>query len=259
LKTKKLKVLALILLTATLLIPALSAISTVKAATTTTLALYTTLGLSSVKANGTTLTAGSNTLTSGDTYTFTATPDSGWKFVCFDYAAASGALSSTNNPYSNVISAACSLEAVCIPSTNTTGTTSGSGASTITLFASAGGTTSPAVPSADVFTGTSISGTIGTATSITETPGTGYTFLCWVTQCSSANNYYTSSTLSYKPLTSGVAIEPLWVYGTTVTLPTPTPTPTKIVEYSSLAAVVVAAALVAAALATFVYAKKSRK
>lgn len=259
-KTKKLKVLAMIILTSALLILASSAsISTVKAQSTTTLFLYTTLGSSSVSANGTALTAGSsNTLTSGDTYTFTATPDSGWTFVCFEYASAAGAVGSTKNPYSTVVSSACSLEAVYIPTSNATGTTSGSGSSTITLFATAGGTTSPAGST----TGASISGTIGTATTLTETPSSStYTFLCWVTQCSSSDNYYTTSTLSYKPLTSGVAIEPIWIPASfTLTLPTPAPsvTPKPTPEYSSAALIAIVAALVALAAATVVY-KKTRK
>lgn len=257
-KPKNLKVLAMIILTSALLILASSAsVSTVKGATTTTLFLYTTLGSSSVSANGTTLTAGgSNTMTAGDTYTFTATPDSGWKFVCWDYAAASGAVGSTNNPFSQVISAACSLEAVYIPTTNATGTTSGSGSSTITLFTSAGGTSSPAGST----TGTAITGTIGTATTLTETPSSSvYTFLCWITQCSSANNYYTSSSLSYKPLTSGVAIEPIWVVtSANISLPTPAPTPKPTPEISSAMVAVLALALVATAFGTYAY-KKAKK
>ncbi|HMK94134.1 MAG TPA: hypothetical protein VK536_01915 [Candidatus Limnocylindrales bacterium] len=259
-KTKKLKVLAVILLTSTiLLLTAGVSIPSVKATTTTTLFLYTTLGLSSVTANGTTMTPGaSTTLNSGNTYQFKATASTGWQFVCFVYADKTGPAGSTLNPYSKVISNPCSLEAVFIPTTNTTGTSSGTGASTLTLFASGGGTTSPAVPSTDISSGLSISGTIGHTTTITETPGTGYTFLCWVVQCTSANNYYTSSTLSYTPITSGAAIEPIWV-PTSSAITLPTPTPTKIAEFSSLMVIILAAALVATALGTYAYAKRAKK
>jgi len=245
----------MILLTSTLLIlTAGVSIPSAKATTTTTLFLYTTLGTSSVTANGTALKGGAeNTLNSGNTYSFTATPTSGWKFVGFDYAAASGSVGSTKNPFSEVISAGCSLEAIFIPTTNTTGTSSGSGASTITLFASAGGTTSPAVPSADISSGLSISGTIGHSTTITETPGTSYTFLCWVTQCSSASNYYTSTTLSYTVLTSGVAIEPIWVPTSSgITVPV-------INEFSAAVVAFLAIALVASALGAYAYTKKAKK
>ena len=251
---KNLKVLAMILLTSTLLIlTAGASVPNVKAQTTTTLFLYTTLGSSSVTANGTALTPGAeNTMTAGDTYSFTATASTGWKFVCWDYAAASGAVGSAMNPYPIVISAACSLEAVFIPTTNTTITPSGSGSATITLFDSAGGTTSPTGSTS----GASVSATIGHSSTMTETPGSSYTFLCWVTQCSSGNNYYTSSTLSYTPQTTGVAIEPLWVVTSSgVTLPTPAPT---IDEFSSLMVVVLAAALVATAFGTYAYTKRAK-
>ena len=253
---RKLKVLAMILLTSTLLIlTAGVSIPSAKATTTTTLFLYTTLGTSSVTANGTAMTGGaSTTLNSGNTYQFKATASSGWQFVCFVYADKTGAVGSTLNPYSKVISNPCSLEAVFIPTTNTTGTSSGSGAATLTLFASGGGTTSPAGATG----GASISAVIGHTSTITETPGTGYTFLCWVVQCSSASNYYTSSTLSYTPITTGAAIEPIWV-PTSSAITLPTPTPTKIDELSSLMVVIVAAALVATALGSYAYAKRKKK
>jgi len=258
LNTKKAKVLAMILLTSTLLILAVSAnVPNVKAATTN-LVLYTTLGMGTVSANGTALTAGSagNPLTSGDTYTFTQTASSGFQFIGWAYADASGPTGTNTASYSKVISQACSLEALYVPSTNTTATPSGSGASTITLFATAGGETSP---KGTPFTGASVSGVIGHSTTITQTPGDGYTFLCWVVQCSS-NNYYTSSTLNYTPTESGAALEALWIpTGSGITLPStgPTPTPTKVDEFSTVMGAVLAVALVAAALGTFAY-KKSR-
>jgi hypothetical protein len=256
-KRKNIKVFAMILLTSTLLILASSAsISTVKAATTTALFLYTTLGTSSVTANGTALTSGASaSLNTGDTYQFKATASSGWQFVCFVYADKNGPVGSTNNPYSRVISNACSLEAVFIPTTNTAGTPSGSGATTLTLFASAGGTTTPA----GTTSGASVSATVGHATTITETPGNGYTFLCWVVQCTAENNYYTSSTLSYTPLsTSGAAVEALWV-PTASAITLPTPAPTKIDEVSSAMVAILAVALVASVIGTFAYTKKAKK
>jgi hypothetical protein len=258
LKTKNLKVLAMILLTTTLLILASGAsISTVKAATTQNVVLYTTLGASSVTANGTAMTlGGSNTFTSGNTETFVVTPSSGYKFLCWVYADASGPVASTAASYSKVISATCSLEAVCVPTTNTTATTSGSGAATLTVFATSGGQTDPA----GAITGASVKGTIGSSTQFTETPGTGYTFLCWIVQCAS-NNEYTSSTLNYVPTSAGAAVEAIWVpTSSSVTLPpitTPTPTP-KVDEISTAMAAIVVAALAVAALGTFAY-KKSRK
>jgi hypothetical protein len=263
LNTKKLKVIAMILLTSTLLILASAAsVPNVKAATTTTLVVYTTLGGASsgaVDANGTAMVMGSagNALTTGDTYTFTATAASGFQFIGWAYADASGPTGTTSASYSKVISAACSLEAIFVPTTNVTATTSGSGAATLSLFSTAGGTTYPA----GSLTGASVSATIGSSTEITQTPGSGYTFLCWVVQCAS-NNEYTSSTLNYVPTSSGAAIEAIWVPTSSgITLPTlsPTPTPTKVAEFPSAVIVIAALALVAVAFGTIAYTKKARK
>jgi hypothetical protein len=263
LNTKKLKVIAMILLTSTLLILAASAASipNAKAATTTTLVVYTTLGGASsgaVDANGTAMVMGSagNPLTSGDTYTFTATAASGFQFIGWAYADASGPTGTTSASYSKVISQACSLEAIFIPTTNTTATPSGSGAATISLFATAGGETTPA----GSLTGASVSATIGTPTTITQTPGTGYTFLCWVVQCSS-NNYYTSPTLNYTPTESGAAAEALWIPTSSgITLPSTSPTPTPTVpEFPAVTIALIAVALVAVAFGTVAYTKKARK
>lgn len=262
--TKKLKVLAMIILTSTLLILASAAsFPSVKAATTSSLVVYTTLGGASsgaVMANGTAMVMGSagNPLTTGDTYTFTATAASGYQFLGWAYADASGSAGTTSASYSKVISQACALEAVFVPTTNVTATPSGSGASTMSLFATEGGTTSPT----GQLDGAAVSGTIGTAQTFTETPGDGYNFLCWVVQCGQ-NNYYTSSTLSYTPTSSGAAIEALWVptdSGITLTSTTPTATPTSTVpEFSAAITVIIAAALVAAAFATIAISKKARK
>ena len=262
-KTKNLKVLTMILLTSTLLILAASATSvpSVKAATNQTLVVYTTLGGASsgaVKANGTAMTAGStgNSLISGDTYSFTATAASGFKFLCWVYADKSGPVGSTSATFSKVISNECSLEAVFIPTTNTTATTSGSGAATLSLFSTAGGETVPA----GSLTGASVSATIGHTTTITQTPGSGYTFLCWVVQCSE-NNYYTSSSLAYTPTSSGAAIEAIWVpTSLSVTLPSasPTATPTKVAEFPSAIVAISALALFALAFGTYAYTKKNR-
>ena len=137
LKQKKLKVLAMILLTSTLLIlTSAVSIPSVKAATTTTLVVYNTLGGAStgaVKANGTAMvqTSAGNSLITGDTYQFTATPASGYKFIGWAYADATGPSGTTSATFTKVISAACSLEAIFVPTTNVTATTSGSGASTL--------------------------------------------------------------------------------------------------------------------------------
>ncbi len=261
-KTKKLKVFAMILLTSTLLILASSAsVSTVKAATTSSVFLYTTLGApssSAVTANGTAMAMGASTsFNTGDTEQFKATAASGFEFLCFVYADASAQVASTNNPYTKTITGNAALEAVFIPTTNTTATASGSGAATLTVFATYGGTTTPAGSN----TGKTASGyTIGHSATLTQTPGSDFKFLCWVVQCSS-NNYYTSSPLVYTPTEAGAAIEAIWVpTSSSVTLPSASATPTpKVAEFSSAMVAIVALALVASAFGTYAVAKKNRK
>ena len=252
----------MITLMSTILILTASAanIPSAKAQTKETLVLYTTLGMSAVDANGSALTPGSataNSLNSGDTYTFTATAASGYKFIGWAYADASGAVGSTSASFTKVLAGTCSLQAIYIPTTNTTVAPSGSGSSAIAVFATAGGTTSPA----GSLTGQTTTGTVGHSTTFTETALRGYTFLCWVVQCNQ-NNYYTSSPLQYTPTsTSGAALEAIWVpTGSGITLPstssTPTPTPTKVDEFSTAVVAVLALALVAAAFGTYTYRKK---
>ncbi len=258
-KTKKLKVLAMILLTSTILILAASAnVPPAKAETTSAMFLYTTLGTSSVTANATTMTLGGSTnLNNGDTYQFQATATSGWKFLCFVYADKNGPVTSTDNPYSHSISQACSLEAVFLPTTNTTATTSGSGAASFTIFATSGGET---VPAGDT-TGKTVTGyTIGHSATFTQTPGSDFKFLCWVTQCSS-NNYYDTSTLNYTPTESGTALEAIWIpTSSSITLPSTSATPTPTIpEFSAAAVALVALILVAGAFGTYAYTKKNRK
>jgi len=265
--TKNIKVLTLILLTSTLLILTASAVSipNVKAATTVTLIVYNSLGGAStgaVKANGTAMvqTSAGNPLINGDTYKFTATPASGYQFIGWVYADATGPSGTASATFTKVITAPCSLEAVFVPTTNVTATTSGSGASTLVLFGTAGGTTTPAIANANLFTGQSISATIGTPTTITETAGTGYTFLCWVVQCAQNNIYTSSPTLKYTPTSTGAAIEAIWVpsnSGITLTSSMVTPTPT-VNEFSIAATLALVIALVAVAFGTFAYTKKAK-
>jgi len=247
------------LLVSSLLILASSAsVSTVKAATTTSVFLYITEGAQTVTANGTTMSQGaSTTFTSGNTETFKVTPFSGFTFLCFVYADSSGSVTSTDNPFPKTLSGACSLEAVCIPTSNSTATTSGSGSATIVVFAAIGGTTDPAGSTNATH---SYSGyTIGHSTTLTQTPGTNFKFLCWMVQVTSAN-VYTSSSLTFTPAASGTAIQAIWIpTSSSVTLPAASPTPTpKVDEFSSLVVAVLAIALVACAFGTYAYAKKHR-
>lgn len=257
-KGKKIFGIALILFVLTLLVLASSvSVSTVKAATTTSLFLYVTVGAQSVTANGTTMTQGaSTTFTSGDTIQFKVTPFSGFQFLCFVYADSSGAVTSTDNPYTKTLSGGCALEAICVPTNNSTSTVSGSGSATIVVFSSIGGTTNPA-GSTDANT-TGYSGyTIGHSTTITQTPGTNFKFLCWMVQINSTT-VYTSDSLTYTPTAAGTAIQAVWIpTNSSVTLSS-SPTATPVDEFSSSVAVVFVVVMVACAFGTYAYTKKHR-
>jgi len=258
-KTKNVKIFTMILLITALLITASSSsISNVKAATTTTVLAYTTLG-GSVSANGTALTGGASaTYTNGDTLQLKATASTGWQFLCFVYADASGSITSTNNPFTKTLNGACALEAVFLPTTNTTATASGTAAS-LTIFTTIGGTTNPA---GSIAGATTTGFTVGHTATVTQSSGTSgdFKFLCWIAQCSS-NNYYTSSTLNFIPTASGTALEAIWIpTSSSVTLPSTSATPTpKVPEYSAAIGALIVLALVAAAVGTVAYTKKARK
>jgi hypothetical protein len=253
LKPKKLKVFALILLTSALLLLAVNAnVSSVKAASTTSVFVYTILG-GTISGNGTSLSGDkSYTYTTGDTVAFTATPSSGFKFLCFEYATSSGAQTSTNNPFSETLSAtSCAVEAMFIPTINYTASSTSSGAASVTIFATIGGTTTPA----GGVTGPTYSDyTVGTVSTFTQTPGTNFKFLCWVTQTSAGSAVYTASPLSLKIPSSSIAMEALWIpTSSTVTVPT------IVNEYSTAVVAILAIALVASALGTYAYTKRNKK
>jgi hypothetical protein len=251
--TKNLKVFAMILLMSALLLLAINMnIPSVKAATKTSVFVYTTLG-GSVSGNGTALMGGAySNYTLGDTVSFSATALSGFQFLCFEYASASGALTSTNNPFSETLSAAtCAIEAIFIPTTNATASSTTTGAASVAMFNSIGGTTVPAGGiTGPVHTGY----TVGTASSFTETAGTGFKFLCWVTELSSGGNIYTGSSESLKITATSVAMQAFWIpTSSTVTLP-------KIVsEFPSAMVAVLLSVLVLIAAATYVYTRKAKK
>jgi hypothetical protein len=248
--TRKFKVFAMILLTcAVLLLTVNATISSVKAQTQDKVLVYTTLG-GTISANGTALTGGDTySYAAGATVTFTPTAQSGFKFLCFEYAGASGGVTSTSNPFSYTLSSSeIAIQAIFTTTKNATQTPTGSGAASVDLFAAIGGTTSPAgktTPYTDY--------TIGTTASFTQTPGTGFSFLCWIVDTSAGATEYTSSTLSLKMPASSTAIQALWIPSTsTVTLPT------IVSEFSSVMVAVIVAILALVAAGTYVYRRKAK-
>jgi hypothetical protein len=252
LKIKKILVIMNILLILSLFVLASNvSMPTVKAASTTSVFLYVTVGAQSVTANNTAMTMGaSTTFTNGDTVQFQVTPFSGFQFLCFVYADSSGAVTSTYNPYTKTLQGSCALEAICVPTSNQTSTTvSGSGQATIVVFSSIGGTTNPA-GSTDANTTGYGSYVIGHSTTLTQTPGNGFKFLCWMVQVNSTT-VYTSDSLTYTPISTGTAIQAVWIpTSSSVTLPT------TVDEFSSAVGAILALVLVGCAFGAFAYTKK---
>ncbi len=112
-KTKNLKILALILLTSTLLIIGSGAAS-VKAATEPTVYVYNSQG-GDIAANGTQLTPSTNyNYTDGDTVNFTPVPGTGFAFLCWDWLGTATPVTSTSNTLTETLSAsdACAIQAL---------------------------------------------------------------------------------------------------------------------------------------------------
>ncbi len=229
----------------------------VKAASTTSVYVYTTFG-GTVAGNGTTLTGGATKdYTTGSTINFTATASDGFKFLCFEYVAASGAQTSTDNPFLQTLSSSsCALEVLFTPTTNTTATESGSGTATVSTLLTAGGDTVPSVPSGQS-AGTYTNYTVGTTYPFTAVPGSGFKLLFWLTATTSGStttyNIYTSTNPHITIESSIVAIQALFVpTSSSVTVPT-------ISEISTAVVAVLAVALVVSAVGTYAYTKKARK
>jgi len=247
--SKKIKISVLILLTSALLIVALNA--GVYAQTQGSVVVYSSVG-GTVTANGTAVNGGStNSYNVGTTVNFNAVAGTGFTFIGWETVAASGANTTTVNPLAlNITTATCAIQAIFVSSTNNTATASTTGATSVTVFASVGGTTSPA---GGVTTPTTYSNyTIGTVSNFLATPGTGFEFLCWETATAAGGNTYTASQLSLN-ITGASAIQAIFVpTGSSLTVPT-------VPEYSSAIIVIIAAILVAASLGTFVIARKNKK
>ena len=137
-----------------------------------------------------------------------------------------------------------------VPISNATAVTPATGTSTVVILASAGGTTEP-------LAGTYTDYTVGTVSSFTAVPGTGFKFLYWMIAPSTANTFDTSQ-VSWNVTADVCALQAYFVpTDSTLSLPTPTPAPT-VPEYSGAAAAITVVALVAVALGTYTYRKKAK-
>jgi hypothetical protein len=248
---KNFKILALILLTSTLLIMTASTAS-VKAATSPTLYVYNSQG-GNIDANGTQLTVSTVvTYASGDTINFTPVAGTGFSFKCWDWIGTATPVTSTATTLTETLtaSASCAIQALFIPTTNASQTVTGSGKATVDMLLPAGGTTSPTSGSSTNSLSSYTNYTIGTASTFTATAQSGYKFLYWIEVSAQGRTDFTTSTISVAPPASTVLLQAFFI---------PTASTVTINEYSNAAVVALTAALVAIALGTFVYTKKAKK
>jgi hypothetical protein len=253
--TKNRSVLALILLMSALLVAATLNVPSVNAQTTSSTYIYSSTG-GTISANGEVQMGGASySSNTNDNVDFTATPESGYEFLAWEYATAAGACTVTDNPSPINITTDGAIMALFIPTANTTAPSTETGAATVIIYNSIGGETNPtgtAEPA--VYTNY----TIGETYTFTTIPGLNFKFLYW-TIATSTGNYYTTSTLDYTITESTVVMQAMFIpTDSDVTLPggaTPTPIP----EFSTIATVGITLALVAVAVGTYAYKRKTKK
>ena len=245
--TKNLKILALILLTSTLLIIGSGAAS-VQAQAQPTVYVYNSQG-GNIAANGTQLNPSTNyNYTNGDTINYTPVPGTGFAFLCWDWIGTATPVTSTSNTLTETLQASdtCAIQALFVPITNATQTATGTGAATVIALLSAGGTTSPSAGSG---TASYTNYTIGSSAGFTATASSGFKFLYWLVVSAQGSSYYTSSTMDLTIPTSEVAVQAFFVpSASSVTIP----------EFSAVIVAILAVALAVSAIGTVAY-KRSKK
>ncbi len=249
-KTKKnLKVFTLILLTSALLIVATN--PSVKAATQDSVYVYTSLG-GSISTMGATLTGGTSyNFEDGTAVTLNATAGTGFQFLCWEVVSASGANTSTANPLVYTPDVANSaIQAMFIPTSNATESSTSSGSATIDILSSVGGSTNPVAATYTNYT-------VGTTNNFQAIPGSGFQFLYWIAVSANGANTYTSDTVALNVTANSCGIQAMFVpTSSTVSLPTPTPA---VDEFSSAMVTILAIALVSVAFGTFAITRKAKK
>lgn len=245
-KTKNIRFFALILLTSVLLVVAANPnIANVKAQETTTVDALSSIGGSTVPAAG----AYTN-YTIGTDATFTAVPGNGFQFLYWILAASSGACTATTNPLTfNVTSNSCAVQAMFIPTSNTTAAPSGqTGSATVDVLTSVGGGTVPASGSQTY--------TIGNTVDLTANPGSGFQFLCWIVASASGSNYYTTNPLPYNVTANACAVQAMFIdQQSNVTLPTTS----TVSEFSTATVVIITMVLLLSAFGTYSYTRRNKK
>ena len=262
--TKVTKLFALIILTSALLLVAINpAMQSVKAATTTdTITVFASCAGTTTPASNSTGPYATYTYDNNTVQTFTATPGTGFKFLCWVIVTASGPTTSTTNPLSYTLTQPIAIQALFVPSSTVTPSATPTATPSqygVTVFTSVGGETTPTGVSttAPYVTYNYNSGSVQT---FTATAGTDFKLLCWLIVGANGGTVSTTNPLSYT-VSESSAVQALFIpTSSTVTLPTTSPTPTpKVDEFSSATAIIIAAVLVIVAFGTYTYTKKAKK
>jgi hypothetical protein len=199
--------------------------------------------------------AGTASYDANTAVTLTATPGPGFLFLEWDIATASGGSVDTNNPTTLTVASGTdyAVQPVftviqqAIPSSPTTDYSS---AAIVVVLAAVGGTTTP------------IPGTYALANAanfdLTATPATGFVFDHWVIGGSLTGHgaYSFTDTPSNNPYNVNHGYGNTYTYQPVFRL-TSSPSPT-VPEYSSVAAIIVALALVVVAFGTYAFKRKTK-
>ena len=245
---KSRKIFALTLLTSLIVFAALNA-SVISAQTQATVNVLQSIG-------GTTVPSGTNTYADGTSVTFTATPDAAYQFANWILSTDAGANVTTTNPMTlSVIGGTnYTVQAVFAPVLPPPGIgglpVNLASAAYVVVLSGTGGTTTP-VP------GTYALANL-TSLLLTATPASGWTFSYWVIGGPNLSHggYPFTATPTDNPYTVNHGYGNMFSYQPVFTpIGTTTPTPT-VPEFSSVATIVAALALVAIALGTYAYRRK---
>jgi hypothetical protein len=250
LNSKKIKVFTLIfILSAILITAAASNIASVKAQSQGSITMFAATGGSTDPAAGTTK------YDAGTVVTLTATPGPGFLFTEWDIVTAAGGTVDTNNPTTLTVASGTdygvdpvfTVIQQAIPSTPTTDY---SHAAIVVVLAAVGGSTTPAAGTYALANAASFN--------LKATPSTGFVFDHWVIGGSLTGHgaYSFTDTPTDNPYNVNHGYGSTYSYQPVFRL-TSSPSPT-VPEYSSVAAIVVALALVAVAFGTYAFRRKTK-
>jgi hypothetical protein len=245
---KSRKIFALTLLTSLIVFAALNA-SVISAQTQATVNVLTSIG-------GTTDPSGTNTYADGTSVTFTATADAAYQFVNWIFSTDVGANLTTTNPMTLSVTGGTTYNvqavfAPVLPPPGIGGLPVNLGAAAyVVVLPAAGGTTTPAPGTYALENATSLL--------LKATPDSGWTFSHWVIGGPNLSHggYPFTATPTDNPYNVNHGYGNMFSYQPVFT-PTGTTTPTPTVpEFSGVATIVAALALVAIALGTYAYRRK---